>query len=118
VVISAVHSGSLRYYAGRLTLRWDYVDPSWLDRVVEWLAAHGHHPYLLLEEAEIATLRTTHGPVSAVGRLDWEPLVSFRGGAVSFYDAAERSRTAPAVAQTPSQAVKGCVPQRPFPRLR
>ena len=118
VVISAVHSGSLRYYAGRLTLRWDYVDPSWLDRVVEWLAAHGHHPYLLLEEAEIGELRTKHGRVSAVGRLDWQPLVSFRGGAVRFYDAAERSRTTPAVEQTPSGAVRACVPQRPFPRLR
>lgn len=117
VVIAAVHSGSLRYYAGRLTLRWDYVDPSWLDRVVEWLAAHGHHPYLLLEEAEIAALRMKHAPVSAVGRLDWEPLVSFRGGAVRFYDAAERGRAAPTVAQTPSHAVTACVPQRPFPRL-
>ena len=99
-------------------MRWDYVDPACLDRVVEWLAAHGHHPYLLLEEAEIAELRTRHGPVSAVGRLDWEPLVSFRGGAVRFYDAAERGRAAPAVAQTPSGAVRACVPQRPFPRLR
>ena len=118
VVIAMQHSGSLRYYAGRLTLRWDYVDPSWLDRVVEWLAAHGHHPYLLLEEAEIAELRTKHGPVSAVGRLDWEPLVSFRGGAIRFYDAVNRGRAAPAVAQAPSRAVRACVPQRPFPRLR
>ena len=44
VIISAQHSGSLRYYAGRLTLRWDVGDPAWLDRTVDWLAAHGHHP--------------------------------------------------------------------------
>jgi hypothetical protein len=44
VIISAQHSGSIRYYAGRLTLRWDYVDPIWLDRTVEWMADHGHQP--------------------------------------------------------------------------
>src|SRR5262249_40613722 len=30
VIVSAQHSGSVRYYAGRLTLRWDVGDPAWL----------------------------------------------------------------------------------------
>ena len=61
VIISAQHSGSIRYYAGRLTLRWDVGDPAWLDRTVEWLAAHGHHPYFVLEPQEIAR---TADPIS------------------------------------------------------
>ena len=62
VVISAQHSGSIRYYAGRLTLRWDVGDPAWLDRTVDWLAAHGHHPYFVLEPQERST---SCAPVSA-----------------------------------------------------
>ncbi len=46
VVIAAQHSGSIRYYAGRLTVRWDVGDPAWLDRMVDWLAAHGPPPVL------------------------------------------------------------------------
>ena len=70
VIISAVHSGSLRYYAGRLTVRWDTGDPAWLDRTAEWLAAHGHHPYFVLEMQEIAELRARFGQRSMLARLD------------------------------------------------
>ena len=83
MIIAAQHSGSLRYYAGRLTLRWDTGDVAWLDRTVEWLAAHGHHPYFVLEPQEIVQLRARYGPSNASARLDWTPLVSFRGGNVS-----------------------------------
>jgi len=61
VIISAQHSGSLRYYAGRLTLRWDVGDPAWLDRTVDWLAEHGHHPYFVLEPQEVDELRARYG---------------------------------------------------------
>jgi hypothetical protein len=57
VILSKQHSGSLRYYAGRLTARWDMIEPGWMGRVVEWLAAHGHRPYFLLEEDEVDLLR-------------------------------------------------------------
>jgi hypothetical protein len=118
VIISAQHSGSIRYYAGRLTLRWDVGDPAWLDRTVEWLAAHGHHPYFVLEDPEIERLRARFGPANAVARLDWAPMVVFRGGAVKIYDAIGRDRDAPPVAQPAARARHECVPQKPSPRLR
>jgi hypothetical protein len=34
VILSVQHSGSLRIYADRLTLRFDALDPLWLDRTV------------------------------------------------------------------------------------
>ena len=46
------HSGTVRYYAGRVTLRFDLLDPAWLDRAIAWLEARGHHPYILLEDWE------------------------------------------------------------------
>jgi hypothetical protein len=83
VIISTQHSGSIRYYAGRLTLRWDVGDVAWLDRTVDWLAAHGHHPYFVLEPQEIDELRSRYGPRNAAARLDWTPMVTFRCGAVT-----------------------------------
>jgi hypothetical protein len=118
VIISAQHSGSIRYYAGRLTLRWDVGDPAWLDRTVEWLAAHGHHPYFVVEEPEIAALRSQYGAANASARLDWTPMVSFRGGAVQMFDAVRRERGRSPVTQTPLGAVRSCVPQKPSPQLR
>jgi hypothetical protein len=118
VIISAQHSGSIRYYAGRLTLRWDVGDVAWLDRTVEWLAAHGHHPYFVLEPQEIEELRAKYGPSNAVARLDWTPMVVFRGGAVTIYDALGRDKGGAPVAQSELRAVQECLPQRPWPRLR
>ena len=118
VIIAAQHSGSVRYYAGRLTLRWDVGDPAWLDRTVDWLAAHGHHPYFVLEPQEIDELRARVGPVNASARLDWTPMVSFRGGAVTMYDGVRRERGGATVSQLPSRALTDCPPQKPWPVLR
>jgi hypothetical protein len=118
VIIAAQHSGSIRYYAGRLTLRWDVGDPAWLDRTVDWLAAHGHHPYFVLEPQEIDQLRARPGPTNLSARLDWTPMVSFRGGAVTMYDGVRRTRDGAAVSQLPARASHECLPQKPSPRLR
>jgi hypothetical protein len=118
VIISAQHSGSIRYYAGRLTLRWDVGDPAWLDRTVEWLAAHGHHPYFVLEPQEVTELRARYGQRNAVAQLDWTPMVSFRGGAVTMYDGVRRERDGRVVSRLPSRAIHECLPQRSAPVLR
>jgi hypothetical protein len=108
VIISAQHSGTLRYYAGRMTLRWDVGDPAWLDRTVSWLAAHGRDPYLVLEETEIDALRAKAGSSSIVARVDWTPMVAFRGGAVKLFDAVNREPGQPVVQNKASLTVDGC----------
>ncbi|MGH9143149.1 MAG: hypothetical protein ACRD2I_18610, partial [Vicinamibacterales bacterium] len=117
VIISAQHSGSIRYYAGRLTLRWDTGDPAWLDRTIDYLAAHGHHPYFVLEPQEIAVLRARSGPTNVSARLDWAPMVSFRGGAVAMYDGVHGDRGGPTVFQLPGRPSRECPIQRPAPVL-
>ena len=63
VVLTLHHSGTIRYYAGRETLRWDELDPAWLDRAIAWLASRGRHPYILLEDTERAAFeRRFAGP--------------------------------------------------------
>jgi hypothetical protein len=118
VIIAAQHSGSVRYYAGRLTLRWDVGDPAWLDRTVDWLAAHGHHPYFVLEAQESADLRARYGPRNVSARLEWTPMVSFRAGAGTMYDAVRREPQGTTVSQAASRASRECLPQKPPPVLR
>jgi len=52
VILSMQHSGSIRYYAGRITMRYDLLDSQWLDRAVEWLSARGIRAYLLIDTWE------------------------------------------------------------------
>ena len=102
VVLAMQHSGSLRYYAGRMTLRWDHLDPAWLDRAVAWLAAKGHRPFLVVERFERQQIRRDYVG-STVGRLDWAPLATFRDGQILLYDAVRRENRAPptAIAERP-----------------
>jgi len=118
VIISGQFSGSLRYYTGRLTLRWDWLDPQWLDRAVEWLDARGHHVYILLEAPEVDPFRARFGATSAIGRLNWVPLVTFRGRSIQLHDAVRRDRFERPIEQPPLVAVRECLSQKPFPRLR
>ena len=55
------HSGSLRLYADRLTLRYDALDPLWLDRVVAYLQSIGRRPYYVLDGAEVDYVETLEG---------------------------------------------------------
>jgi hypothetical protein len=118
VIISGQFSGSLRYYSGRLTLRWDWLDPQWLDRAVEWLNARGHHVYILLEAPEVDPFRARFAGANAIGRLDWVPLVTFRGRSIQLHDAIVRDRFERPIEQTPLTAVRECLAQKPFPTLR
>ncbi len=75
VIISGMHSGSLRYYGGRMTLRYDQMPPEWMDRAVEWLRGHGWHPYFALDEGELDVVRKIVGGQSQIGRLSFNPVV-------------------------------------------
>jgi hypothetical protein len=84
VVIAGVHSGSLRYYAGRVTMRWDMLPEDWLDRAVAWLAERGVHTYALFEESEHALAVNRFAGQELAGVLAGEPV--FRFGNQVFYD--------------------------------
>jgi hypothetical protein len=61
VVLAYHHAGSIRYYAHRLTMRWDLLAPEWWPRAVEVLVAKGYRPYLLLAEFEEQQFRQQFG---------------------------------------------------------
>jgi hypothetical protein len=70
MIICLQHSGSVRYYAHRKTLRNDWLLPDWLDRAVELLRERGYHPYILLEDWEETPFRTKFGGLNRLGQLD------------------------------------------------
>lgn len=98
VVMSGMHSGSLRYYAGRMTMTYSGLAPAWLDRTVAWLDAHGAHPYALLEAAEVKEFKGRFAQASEVGRLRMQPLAVYDGPTrIYLFDLAPASAVPPPV---------------------
>ena len=85
VIVSMQHSGSIRYYSGRTTLRYDFMDPGWLDRAVEYLEARGRPVYLLLDEWEVPRLKERFPGQRAIAVLDRRPDSVGRAGKMVFY---------------------------------
>ncbi len=57
VVLVWERSGTIRYYSGRTTLRYDYLDGDWLDRAVAWLRDRGVHVYAVLDPNHLEQCR-------------------------------------------------------------
>ena len=74
VFLTMQHSGTIRHYAGRLTLRWDAIEASWFDRSPEVLKRLGFDPYILVEDTEEGDLKTRLGGQTRLGALDWAPV--------------------------------------------
>jgi hypothetical protein len=79
VIISMQHSGSVRYYGGRVTLRYDLLDPAWLDRAVEWLESRGIRPYLLIDNWEKPDVVHRFAGQHAIQQLERLPAAHYRG---------------------------------------
>jgi Dolichyl-phosphate-mannose-protein mannosyltransferase len=87
VIFAMQHSGSVRYYGGRTTLRFDALDADWLDRAVRWFAARGIHSYLVADGWEIPNFRHRFPGQATTAVLDSPPLFVYRDpGTVYFYD--------------------------------
>ncbi len=67
LVIAGQHSGSVRHYAGRTTLRWDLLDPKDLEPVVRGARERGRAVFAVLEGNEQAAFRDRFAPVLAGG---------------------------------------------------
>jgi hypothetical protein len=91
IFLSIEHSGSIRYYSGRLTVRYDWVPAVRLDAVLDDLRRLGYHPYILLEEWEEEGFRRMFKG-NPVGALDWPPVAMLNHSIrVRIYDPADRS---------------------------
>ena len=77
VIVTTAHIGAMRYYGGRLTVRYDELDASWLDRTLAWFVQRGRKPYILLEEQEVPEFKQRFAAASATGRLEMAPMLVY-----------------------------------------
>ena len=113
IPITVQHSGSLRLYAGRTTLRYDQLDPRWLDRAVAFLAEHGRHPYIIVDGAEADAFRRRFAGANELGRLDWKPMaVMLEPTDIAIYDPLDRNASPLVITSTARRAGWRC--ERPY----
>jgi hypothetical protein len=93
VILSRQHSGSIRHYAGRLTLRFDVLDRAALDRAIAFLQSSGRPPYLVLDGDEVPMFQARFAGRSRLAALDWAPLATLAAPAILVFDLREPART-------------------------
>ncbi len=76
IIICAEHSGSLRYYAHRITLRFDALKGEGLDATIAELRGKGYQPYIVVDDWEEDAFRKRFAATNRTGRLDWTPLAT------------------------------------------
>jgi hypothetical protein len=111
-VLAMIHSGSLRYYGGRMTIRYDILDPGWLDRGVAWLTDRGVRVYLLLEDWEVEPFMARFAGEALTRRLAGPPRFEYRNrthATIRLYDLS--SPVPDAVSASPPIVVTG-TPER------
>ena len=90
MIMASIHAGSLRYYAGRATLRFDILDGDWLDRAASWLDARGRHPYIVIEDWEMDAFRKRFAQKNRLGDLRLAPALVYEAyripGTVYLFD--------------------------------
>ena len=85
-VMLALHrSGSVRYYAGRITARYDMLDPEWLDRFVAWMTERGVHVYAVLDAREAAEAKGRFAGQQLASAFD-RPTLVYQPAGVAVYD--------------------------------
>lgn len=84
VILSMSHSGSLRYYAGRMTLRYDLLDAAWLDRGIQWLVQQGVHPYLLVDDWELPRFTERFQKQQSAALANARPMFTYEGEGRTF----------------------------------
>ena len=119
VLFSMQHSGSVRYYGGRYSLRYDFLDREWAGRAIAEVEGIGLHPYLLIDDWEAPSVRQHFGLPD--GPLPWPLSARLReSGGVSVYDMATTPVAASPVA-IEAATRPSCAPPMPIvlePRSR
>ena len=85
VVLVWERSGTIRYYSGRTTLRYDYLDREWLDRAVAWLRGRGVHVYAVLDPNHLEQCRRRFAGQATLVALE-HPVFLYEPARTALYD--------------------------------
>ena len=117
IILASIHTGPIRYYAGRDTMRFDFLDEAWLDRAVVWLIAQGRHPYFLIEDWERPIFERRFAALNTLGRLDLSPVLAYRAygipGTVYLFDPSKPSASTLEPAPIPDPQPRCPLPAEP-----
>jgi hypothetical protein len=78
IVLAVQHSGSVRYYADRITLRYDWLQEGALDSALRDLTAKGRRAYLLVDDWEEKEFRARFSPANRAAQLG-DPIARVSG---------------------------------------
>ena len=81
IVLAAQHSGSVRYYSNKPTVRWDIAAPAELDAIINAVRSAGFAPFVVIDTGEVSAFREHFRGQRSVDRL--RPLAEF--GAARVY---------------------------------
>jgi hypothetical protein len=108
IVLAIQHSGSVRFYSGRPTVRYDLIDEAWVARAGTALVTAGYRPFAVFEDWELPQVRGRLG-LRADEALPWRLVARLREPVgVNVFALAPDEPTAPPVALTVSGA-RACV---------
>jgi hypothetical protein len=85
VVLVWERSGTIRYYSGRTTLRYDFLDGLWLDRAVAWLRDRGVHVYAVLDPNHLEQCRRRFAGQATLAGFD-RPVFLYEPASTALYD--------------------------------
>jgi hypothetical protein len=124
VILSMQHSGSIRYYAGRMTLNYVYLDGKWLDGAVDWLSAHGVHTYAALEDWEMPEFQSRFAGARRLAAVKQPPVGIYdQPGKLLIFDVSEpnvmsaKPVVATGLGTGPSPVLPAPLPQLAFRRV-
>jgi hypothetical protein len=117
VIMTMQHSGSIRYYGGRLTMRYDQLDEKWLDRAVDWFSTQGVRTYAFIEDWEVPEFQK-HFPGQRLGTLDMKPIITYRNEAAVMYLFDLNRPEGETEVQTVVETFEGPLCLKPAPRVR
>jgi hypothetical protein len=111
VVLASERSGSLRYYGGRITLRYDLLDPNWLDRAVAWLTSKGVRVYAVLDRRQAEEVKARFSTQRTTAAFD-RPFLIYEPAGTALFDVSEPRNPAlpPEVIAEPFPDAPGCDP--------
>jgi hypothetical protein len=75
VILANQHSGSLRYYANRITMRFEWLEPDVYPAALNYLEQLGRPVYVVLDDWERDVFRARYAAVADLSWLDRAPLV-------------------------------------------
>ncbi len=85
VLLTMERSGSMRYYGGRGTLRYDLLHPAWLDDAVAWLAARGVRVFAVLDRRQVDEVKARFSSQRAAAALD-RPFLIYEPAGTALFD--------------------------------